>query len=503
MIENIHYRGRDLRFATENSRKFDRYFPFGSLNLLIGVNGSGKTTMLLQAAKILSAGADFGDEGNYSFIDNNGVSIVRDTRYRPQGYGVVYYTPLPYRRPLQANRYLVDASADHSRSKDSISIRHFREMSRLLGQETQLIGKVTYRHDIVEKLFLPFMIESKLELRDEELNQLLIELREVRTSNTANRIASGLETEQSRTKLEDISKEKDLLIKLTNEFSRLLFYTLDREGRFYRTASLASLQKIYILVKNKRQLIHYFLEISELVKPLNAWSKDASRFSQMRDTTFRYLLNENSDIYNIKEISESEIQFGIASDTVYTMLVISDTAIELGWSDLSSGLQALIDQFSRIESAVGRLADRKIHKVILLIDEGDAFLHLDWQRKYIYLLSVFLLNVKKRFDLISLQVLIASHSPILAGDVPRCMVQNIDHPESSPKTFGAALDDIVLQCFHSNSVGEFAALMIRALYERARSKRLTPTDYALIEEIGDPALRTAILEAGGDSNHGG
>jgi predicted ATP-binding protein involved in virulence len=161
-------------------------------------------------------------------------------------------------------------------------------------------------------------------------------------------------------------------------------------------------------------------------------------------------------------------------------------------------LLALAEQFSCLQRGIDRLAARNLKSLVLLIDEGDAFLHLNWQRQYLSLLNEFLSPFKKRHALHSLQVLIASHSPLLAGDVPGCMVQRLGDliPDVSRlKTFGAPLDDIVFDCFQSNSIGAFAGEIIQSIANRAREGKLTELDRRLIDEVGDPAIRRAILKA--------
>lgn len=73
-----------------------------------------------------------------------------------------------------------------------------------------------------------------------------------------------------------------------------------------------------------------------------------------------------------------------------------NTPITIEWSMLSSGLQALVDQFAHIGDSIATASQQGRNSVLLMIDEGDAYLHLDWQRKYLTLLNRYLGGLKKK-----------------------------------------------------------------------------------------------------------
>jgi predicted ATP-binding protein involved in virulence len=154
---------------------------------------------------------------------------------------------------------------------------------------------------------------------------------------------------------------------------------------------------------------------------------------------------------------------------------------------------ALVEQFARLDQAIERLKNKGLRKILLFVDEGDAFLHLEWQRKYVDLLNGYLGQCAARHELESLQVVLATHSPILAGDVPSSMIQSLDQDQLRFKTFGATLDDIILRSFLSNSIGEFAAKHVRRLHAAVANGNLSDEDHLLLEQIGDPVLKREVL----------
>lgn len=526
MIEHFTYLGHCLNFATPQSRQFPKLFDIDSLNLLIGINGSGKTKMLLQAAEVLTAGARLGDLGNYGIVDDHGNRYSRDTRVRPPGYGAVYFTSLPYRRPLKLNNRLIDASR-RGKNAFGATLEFVRKVGELVGRPTVLTGRVEFRPDIVEKLIFPTLLTSETVLLESYLNDDLVALRRMEATaadagQSENRLGQKLDelfrnVNDEQTRIDDERDEgaeeevdeEGIRVasrrRFVEQFSYSLFRHLDLNGTFHRVAALASLQQMLSAGKASQGLVKFFLSNAGMSVEEDYVQGEASRFVELRDTTLRYLVNENGDVSGIRAESDNRIDLVLDSESAYRQLRVERTAIHLQWINLSSGLLALIEQFWSLNEAVRRLSGRGIKKIVLLIDEGDAFLHLEWQRRYIDFLNTYLGEVKKEYRLQCLQVLIASHSPLLAGDVPRCMVQNLDVTPADGgfegKTFGSALDDIILQCFRSNSIGEFAARHIRALHGRAKSGELTPSDRALIDEIGDPAIRAAVLDAGRPHGH--
>ncbi|SFM97291.1 AAA family ATPase [Rugamonas rubra] len=91
---------------------------------------------------------------------------------------------------------------------------------------------------------------------------------------------------------------------------------------------------------------------------------------------------------------------------------------------LSSGAYALLSQFTKIEEAIKRKkSSNAAHRhLLLLIDEGDIFLHISWQQKYVDYLNRFVEKIKNTF-FEDVQIVLTTHSPVLMSDFPRdCIV---------------------------------------------------------------------------------
>jgi len=90
-----------------------------------------------------------------------------------------------------------------------------------------------------------------------------------------------------------------------------------------------------------------------------------------------------------------------------------------GWRNISSGENALLDLYTRLYFARNkRLKEPRENgnKLYILIDEGDATFHPQWQRDYLANLVPF---IKGMFSGYQIQLFLTSHSPYLVSDLPR------------------------------------------------------------------------------------
>ena len=191
--------------------------------------------------------------------------------------------------------------------------------------------------------------------------------------------------------------------------------------------------------------------------------------------------------------------FTIESAVQAAQLVSSPAAVEILLGEQSSGVRALVDQFFLLRKAFERMRDKRLNHVLVLIDEGDAYLHLAWQRRYISLLNKFMAAAKKKFDVDVLQLVVATHSPVITGDFPTCMVTNLDKEQGLGATFATPLEDIVFKAFDSVALGEFAAEKINQLHARITDHALLPQDQLLLDSIGDAGIKNALLRVRKDS----
>lgn len=479
---------------------FPDYFEIDSMGLLLGRNGAGKTRLLLNVAEVLTRGAPYSGQGYWTGRTSlRGRGIQSDAADPPTGYGVVYYTPIPYRRTVTENYRFVDASTITEHTLRSNMFKQLRAVSDALGEPSRLLVRLSYPRSILKKLVVPLILETPCQLSDSRMESLRLDF-----------VASA---------------GGPLEGAVTNDFIRLLNKWLDseleRRGSDFRLVALASLDHQAQILSQRGHAVIAFLTHAELATFPSAQNSNdqKSREKALRDFSnifhnTRRVHSLQGNVAHIDNDATVGVEFEANDPSFFEEAAPSKMAVHIGWENHSSGLLSLVQLFSRLEVAVKRLKRRRIKSILLLIDEGDAYLHLDWQRLYVDYLNWFLGRIKESYRLDSLQALLATHSPIISGDFPSQMVQRLE-PNSglglltiSPsfddnggrdfKTFGNSLDTLVLDTFGTPSIGAFAAKKIQELRTKFVTNALSESDLHLIEQIGDEGLRRAVLSEADD-----
>lgn len=121
--------------------------------------------------------------------------------------------------------------------------------------------------------------------------------------------------------------------------------------------------------------------------------------------------------YGWKEIDDALFPFFILLDEYLDLdlhFYNEDCLLLKTFNNLSWGEKSILSRFTNIYITIHNHKDTNKH-FIILIDEPDLHLHLDWQRQYIQkLIDVFSTLPKN----ITLHFIIATHSPFIVSDLP-------------------------------------------------------------------------------------
>ncbi|BFG77836.1 hypothetical protein PTKU46_58690 [Paraburkholderia terrae] len=466
------------------SASFPGYFDVDSMSVLLGKNGSGKTHLLQTVAEALTHGASVGDQGHWAGREADGSDVGADAVRPPARYGVVYYTALPFQRRMSPHPRFVDASNIPSTTLRKNMFEQYDWIAGALGEPSRLRAQISFREEIVEKLVVNVLLETSCELFDPELERIRREAIERHTSSEA------------------ASLESEFRFKLFDRINN----SLGSRGLAFHWSALATLDYQTQRLNRRADAVMAFLEEFELAKLPEARTAKEQRQRQKTSDDFRDVFHNTRLIFDslqgaseVREAGTVGIEFDAKAYRDVNLLVSRKNAVRLAWSNLSSGFLSLVEQFARLYLSVRRLANRRIKSILLLLDESDAYLHLDWQRQYIEHLNTFLAQLKGAYRLETLQVLIATHSPVISGDFPAPMVQRLGGEDRDFKTFGNSLDTLVFEAFETDSIGSFAAKKVRELRRRVVSRNLSDGDLRLINEIGDEGLKRAVLALDGGS----
>ncbi len=163
-------------------------------------------------------------------------------------------------------------------------------------------------------------------------------------------------------------------------------------------------------------------------------------------------------------------------------------------SDLSSGELSILLRFS---NSFMEMKDNQ-NEYVILIDEPDLHLHLDWQRQYIQkLVDVF----RTLPTDISVHFILATHSPFIVSDLPKeCIIklENWKQVEYEDESFAANYIDLIQDGFffkNKNLMWSFAEEIVSKLADKERNRvfQWENSDNQLKNIIWDDFLRQNLI----------
>lgn len=238
-----------------------------------------------------------------------------------------------------------------------------------------------------------------------------------------------------------------------------------------------------------------------------------SSYAESFDNLIQYLSNQQI-ISNKTEPSTYNFKVNIAGGNAdgalnldlmtileeYRPVGIIYDYMNFSWN-LSSGEYARWTLFARIyEQAEYRQMklDDEYRTLILLLDEADMLLHPEWQRNYVEQIITF---AKTMFPGIHVQVIIATHSPIMLSDIPKqnILFLTVDHQKEPGETFASNIFALYQDSFflEDSGIGTFAKKklkdIVKWIHEGSRQSRQSNDELeALIESVGDVYLRAKL-----------
>lgn len=170
----------------------------------------------------------------------------------------------------------------------------------------------------------------------------------------------------------------------------------------------------------------------------------------------------------------------------------------------SAGQDAIINQFSEFYEA---LKKSKKDNILITIDEGELYLHPEWQRQYINGLYTFFNYFGKKLNK-NIQLLLTSHSPFIASDIPKFNLVFLKNEESYCKVFPSEMQSQTLggniftlfkESFYLKEfIGEFAyenineaILFINGKTTGSKFKNMEHLE-KFVNLIGEPLIREQL-----------
>lgn len=187
--------------------------------------------------------------------------------------------------------------------------------------------------------------------------------------------------------------------------------------------------------------------------------KENALLFHIQSSRFLMSVDKGQDKY-VVDVDASLIEFV----EKYKATVFEDDYLLFDWN-LSAGEMLLLTAFARFYDDNAKNSDRKIQNRIILLDEAEVSFHPEWQRIYLSKMMSFFSYLYKDCHI---QLIIATHSPIILSDIPK---QNIIYLSKDEKgsikvdliteheeTFGSNIYKLYNNAFFmdNGAVGEFA-----------------------------------------------
>ena len=172
-------------------------------------------------------------------------------------------------------------------------------------------------------------------------------------------------------------------------------------------------------------------------------------------------------------------------------------AIDFG---LSTGEFNFLNLFSKIARFREKLTLEKTACAILYFDEADLSLHPKWQQTYVHWLLQF---ISTYFRMCTVQIFIATHSPIMLSDFPKDNVLYLWKKDDmgyarkrNIRTFGNNIHTLFLDSFFLDKVGTMGAFAEKKINNLASSLNSPDRGHVLneIELIGDDIIRNRLYQ---------
>lgn len=426
-------------------------FSADAFTLVVGRNGAGKTHFLSGLAS--------------EVVKKKGAGIVRSQQGSGNEFVILYTSsPFPGIRPRSSSRI---RRLGPTSPKAIVSQDLLRSISAAFSASgaAELKLRSDYKsglRSLVASLFeIPLRLRGKLiESISSELKFYHdISMKWVKLSSSGDVQSASV----AKLKMDAIQKEIHELVES------------DLKRSFPAAQYKLNLHSLDLAIKRnkkkQRDLVQSFLYFVD-----NRHSVDVNLHSAMDD--IEMAIAE----YGEKLLSGSVVK--VRKNAVVVPNYEKGSALVFAMAGASSGESALFDQFAKIDREVQAVSG-KDKELIILIDEGDAFLHFNWQQKYIKFLDAFVARIRHGFE--SVQVVLTTHSPILMSDVPSGNVIRFGEPGGPLCTFGAPLERIVSSTVGAGSIGDFAADKISEMIERKQY-----VDAYIVDQIDDRFIRAEL-----------
>lgn len=500
------------------------------ITALLGINGAGKTTSLELICRLITESFRVRSDFIIIYKKNTQYYIVKrmesDLTY-PESLilpgdindlkkiRVMFFSNVFDANYIDFPDEVVDISLNSKMNPKNIHKNSFRRLESDLEKQIRFLGSDAARKI---KLQPPTKIEYRINRMVKESLRGLGRKNNFRSSN------------------DEASSE---LIYISEGLQRIFLREVRKIGRdnhFNLSITIIKQQFIASLINPGSKVDYCIADILEIVSPLLRDDETSTDVilqaildeSQSRNSIYNYTENHIMSevvgyvLLNLESIFES-LNFTPDSSLRNSKIIFSLDYSECSnwqhqklssmfevfwgcnasWSGLSSGQKAYLNIFSLVWAAIseGEYSRDEMDSVIC-IDEGDLYLHPQWQIDFLQTLIRSLPEISKG----KIQIVFTTHSPLLVSDVPKqcLLILNGNNSQLNMlediNTFGANFYDIYSKAFGLKGVrsASISNSYISEILHILDKETLTKRDIKKLNEslglIGDELVLHHILK---------
>lgn len=252
--------------------------------------------------------------------------------------------------------------------------------------------------------------------------------------------------------------------------------------------------------------------VKSIINIVDIFRKIRENSSLIEDYYNSILLKYSNKRYLFEELSDILFQYTKSKELVNDCYISNkkynnDYALnETPNYHMSTGEGNLIEIFSRVYSYLV-MYERNAEDIILLVDELETGMHLEWSRRLInILIKIFseILETEGREK--KIQLIFTTHSPYMLSDIKSGNVIMIEKNQETgysegkrlQNTFAKNIQEIMKENLIDNIYGDFALAKIDSMISRLNGKEVQKgNEEELLKEIhliSEPILRNKLLE---------
>lgn len=341
-----------------------------------------------------------------------------------------------------------------------------------------------------------------------------------------------------------VVKQKNFPISIALFFKEMVEFSLDEGPRsnqinkFYLSALANFLYYQHVHTKNLGEIARFSITGTSVAENVKSFvtgfsetqtvygtdypSKDIKEKKQsLLDLflAFEELVNSERIVVQLDQKDNLELVFPLNDDmdkdfrhfmNLYLRSKGFSAYLDFAWRGLSTGQQSWLSFLARINHVLFHQTGSELKKnIVVMIDEGDAGYHPEWQRMYFKHTLDFISEIFNRYKV---QLIFTTNTPFLASDLTTPHVlfikRELDKIEVLGKedfpdlTFGANIHELFIKSFYLNGVviGDFAKNKIQQIIDYLNDKDIVkpePYYFDIIQQIGEPLLRRKLLDMWG------